>query len=536
MADRTATVYLKAVTTQYQRAMQDATKATEGLIDKAGGLEAIGGKMQAVGSKMTRGLTLPLAAGMGLAVKSASDLQQAVGGTEAVFGDVADEIDRYAESSARAMGLSEREFREATTSIGGQLKRMTGDVNLAADRSVELSQVAADLAATYGGTTAEAVAALGSAFRGEADPAERFNLNLKIGAVNAKAVAMGLAESEQQVSDSARAQATYALIMEQSADAQGQFARESDSAAGSMQIARAEMENASAEIGAALLPLVADLAGGIADLARGFTNLPEPIQNGILAIGGLLAITGPVLSMGGKLVSNWQAIGRGFDKAATGAFDAAGKIGTLGRAVGGLAVGVGAIWAIKEGLDALGLSAQGLQIDLEGASRAATDELLANFQKLNDFDHSAGLEAFRQIAEGNIGTATRLRDALASAGEETAELDAILRDVASGERQAAEDGDAAADALGDMGDAAGDSEKPLANWRDTVKTAADEAKLLEERIRDVESAIRSQLDPIFKTQDAFKRHKDAQDKVKAAQMEALVAQQKLDTAIKEHGR
>src|SRR5690606_31215355 len=120
----------------------------------------------------------------------------------------------------------ETEFRKATTSIGGQLKRMTGDVELAADRSIFLTQVAADLAATYGGTTADAVAALGAAFRGEADPAERFNLNLKIGEQNAKAVEMGLARTTKEVDDHARALALVELITEQSADAQGQFARE----------------------------------------------------------------------------------------------------------------------------------------------------------------------------------------------------------------------------------------------------------------------------------------------------------------------
>src|SRR5699024_2703889 len=121
-----------------------------------------------------------------------------------------------------------------------------GDVNLAADQSVELTKVAADLAATYGGTTQQAVEALGAAFRGEADPAERFNLNLKIGEQNAKAVELGLARTTAEVDENARAHALLALIMEQSADAQGQFEREQNTAAGAMAIARAEIGQAAA--------------------------------------------------------------------------------------------------------------------------------------------------------------------------------------------------------------------------------------------------------------------------------------------------
>lgn len=187
-------------------------------------------------------------------VRAFSDLEQATGGTEAVFGSLSDEIGRVAKTAATSMGLSETEFRTATTSMGGQLKRMTGDVDLAADKSIFLTQVAADLAATYGGTTAEAVAALGAAFRGEADPAERFNLNLKIGAQNAKAVEMGLAATTSEVDDHARALALVELITEQSADAQGQFARELDTVAGKQAVVNAKLENAKALLGQSLAP------------------------------------------------------------------------------------------------------------------------------------------------------------------------------------------------------------------------------------------------------------------------------------------
>ncbi|MFW6091949.1 MAG: hypothetical protein ACODAF_08695, partial [Actinomycetota bacterium] len=216
-------------------------------------LDRLGRRLTTVGTGL---ITFGTIAGAGLlsAAKSAGELEQAVGGTEAVFDDATGVIDKYAENSAEKMGLSETAFRTATTSIGGQLKRMGLDVDEAAERSVELTQVAADLAATYGGTTAEAVQALGAAFRGEADPAERFNLNLKIGEVNAKAVALGLADSTSEVDEHARAQATLALIMEQSADAQGQFAREADTLMGQQQRMAAEFENMKASIGEAVIP------------------------------------------------------------------------------------------------------------------------------------------------------------------------------------------------------------------------------------------------------------------------------------------
>lgn len=194
---------------------------------------------------------------------SAAALEQAIGGTEAVFGDARDTIDRFAEDSAQSMGLSERAFREATTRLGGSLKALGFETDEAADKAIELTTVAADLAATYGGTTADAVDALAAAFRGESDPAERFNLFLKEQAVNAKAVELGLAESTAAVDQGAKAQARYALIMEQSVDAQGQFSREADTATGQQQRMNAEWENAKAALGESLLPVVTDYTSSL---------------------------------------------------------------------------------------------------------------------------------------------------------------------------------------------------------------------------------------------------------------------------------
>jgi len=222
-------------------------------------------------------------------IQAASNLQQSVGGTEAVFKEASDQISDFAKTSAETVGLSENDFRSFTTIIGGQLKRMTGDLDFAATKSIELTKIAADLAATYGGTTKEAMEAFSAALRGEADPAERFNLNLKVSAVQAKAVELGLAKSTAEVSDAAKAQATYALIMDQASDALGQFNRETDTASHKQQVANAEIENAKAKLGQGLLPIYASAASAIGNLAQAFGELPKPIQESITVIAGAAA-------------------------------------------------------------------------------------------------------------------------------------------------------------------------------------------------------------------------------------------------------
>lgn len=528
------------------RVVSDTKNAEQGLDRFATKAQTTGQKLEGAGRKMTMFATVPVAAAMGVATKAASDLQQAVGGTEAVFGDAADAINDYAKTAARASGLSEREFREATTSIGGQLKRMTGDVDLAAEQSMELTKVAADLAATYGGTTADAVAALGSAFRGEADPAERFNLNLKISAVNAKAVELGLAASTNEVDDNAKAQATLALITEQSADAQGQFAREAGSAAGSMQIAKAEMENAAAELGTALLPIVSKAAGGVADLAVAFGDLPDPIQNTVIGLGLALGAMGPLMTVGGRAVSVLGKVGPAFDKVSTGAYAATGHLGKFGAAAGALA-----LTAVVFELSSMAKELTTVNTEVERLNGLADDELADTLERMltRAFTGNAGnqtkivanftdeieriarespaaAESLLRLAETADGD---LADAMDRAGVTTDDMAAAMdRGVGAAKRST--------EAQGRNAEIVDDTIKPTEDLTEAVADAADEQDRLADSIKGVDDALRASLDPLFAAQDALNDHKDAQDDLKVANLEYLAASEDVDKAVEEHGK
>lgn len=224
---------------------------------------------------------------------AASDLQQAVGGTEAIFGKAGATIDRYAKTSAKSVGLSKRAFRELTSQIGGLLNGLGFTQEESAKTSVSLTQLGADLAATFGGKPEEAVQALGAALRGEFNPLERFGVSLRVSQINLKAVELGLAESTTQVDGNARAQAALALITEQTANAQGQFGREANTAAGKEARLTAQLEDQRAKIGKGLLPVwtaVLDLLGGATEL---FDQLPAPVQTAVVAMAGIAVISAP---------------------------------------------------------------------------------------------------------------------------------------------------------------------------------------------------------------------------------------------------
>lgn len=304
-----------------------------------GATQAVGGLDDALGSAVgssTRlgnvigGLSVAAAAvGFASLVNAASELEQAVGGTSAIFGEARGVVDTFARGAAEAAGLTEESARKVTSQIGGLLQGFGFTQQEAAATSVSLAQLGADLAATFGGNPEEAVQALGAALRGEFDPLEQFGVSLNVTQANLKAVELGLADNKDSVDLNARAQASLALIMERSAQAQGQFGREVNTTAGQLERARAEIGNTAASVGATLQPVVnelisavrADLIPTLGDLGRelgpglvsvltsllpalgGFSQLLIALSPVIAAFGSVLeVIPGPVLQIVASLV------------------------------------------------------------------------------------------------------------------------------------------------------------------------------------------------------------------------------------------
>ena len=509
------------------------------------------------------------AAGLYQTVEAASDLEQAVGGTEAVFKDASGVIDDYAKDAADAAGLSERAFREATTGIGGNLKRMGFSVEEAAEQSANLTQVAADLAATYGGTTAEAVQALGAAFRGEADPAERFNLNLKASTINAKAVELGLAASTTAVDENARAQALLAAITEQSADAQGQFAREADSAAGSAQIASAKFENARASLGESLAPVMADAAGLAADLFDKFNALNESTDGmaSKLAIGatGFTLIGGAALTVAGKIIDLNRSL-----RDADGNLTRTGRTASrLGKVLGTLAVlglanelknwaaGLGEVSTEIEKV--LGLKGQQQAEEFKEKIREVTDEtglFEISWKALGrDISNTFGegfdpakeaRDYFDELIDSSLSAATAFRDAAAADSEFQAELDQhgltqeyLNQRLEEGVSAQANLATSAQETSDIVADAAGETEDATSAWEEYstgVEDAIDPLEMLEDAIKDVNDALKAQFDPLFGMTDALLDNQEAQIAVTDANRAAKKAQDDLNGAIYLYGK
>lgn len=213
-----------------------------------------GGKIAGFGRTVATGFAVAgagVAAGIAGAVSAASDLEQAQGAVNSVFGDSAKIIDDNAKAM-QGLGVSGADYKRQAALIGALMRGQGVSAGRAAEGTKNLATLGADLAAQFGGTTTDAMEAFGSALKGEFDPLDKFGISLKQSEVAAYAAANGLD----------LASAAVALIGEKAVGtgAVGAAAREMETWAAQSQVLKAKLTDLGAGIGTALMPYAVQLA------------------------------------------------------------------------------------------------------------------------------------------------------------------------------------------------------------------------------------------------------------------------------------
>lgn len=279
------------------------------------------------------------------AIGAASDLNESVSKATVVFGDAIGPIQAFAATSAESFGIAKQTAYEMTGTFGNLFTTMGVGKGAAADMSVDIVKLAADLASFNNLSTDEVLQKLKSGLVGEIEPLRSLGVSFTEDQVKAKALAMGLtqvasnsatvaaaekrlAETRSAVADitrmygvnskqvqkgladiardekalaaaraggvgplteSAKLQARYALILEQTTTAQGDFARTSDGAANSMRINEAMMKDLLATIGTAFLPLWTSVLKTVGPIVKAL--LPS-LQDGLKKLSPILTDVG----------------------------------------------------------------------------------------------------------------------------------------------------------------------------------------------------------------------------------------------------
>jgi len=287
------------------------------------------------GQRLTQSISQPVLAFAKSSTQAASNVEETLSKVNVVFGDSAGIINEWGATSVKSMGMSDQAAQASAATLGNLFTGMGQTQEGAANMSMGVVQLAADLGSFNNVPTADALAAIQAGLIGEFEPLRKYGVLITSATVEQKAMEMGIWDGVGALSEEQKVLARHALILEQTTSAQGDFARTSDGMANSSKIAAAELENAKAALGAVLLPIVTKGTQLLAKFIMTIMKMPPALKNVVVVVALVAAAIGPLL-IGLSLLSGAFGFIIGGIALAGGAFAAlTGAIGGIGGAVAG---------------------------------------------------------------------------------------------------------------------------------------------------------------------------------------------------------
>jgi hypothetical protein len=195
------------------------------------------------------------------AVKAASDLSETISKVGVLFGKTSKDIEKFADGAASSLGQTKQQALNAAATFAtfGKAAGLSGqDLS---KFSIDFVKLSSDLASFNNTSPEQAINAIGSALRGEAEPLRAYGVLLDDASLRQEALALGIVNTTKNaLTPQQKVLAAQALIYKQTGAAQGDFERTSDGLANKTRILTAQLENAKVTIGEALLPIVLQLA------------------------------------------------------------------------------------------------------------------------------------------------------------------------------------------------------------------------------------------------------------------------------------
>ena len=305
-----------------------------------------GAKMKDVGKSLTMTVTAPILAAGVASAKLASDLSENMNKVDVAFKGNAQEVKDWSGTTLKSFGISQGSALEMSSLFGDMGTAMGQSTSEASKMSTGLVGLAGDLASFKNIGIAQAQDALKGIFTGEGESLKSLGIIMQDSTLKAFALATGQKKSYEEMTQAEKVALRYAFVMDATKNSQGDFARTSEGTANQTRIFGETMKELGANVGQYLLPVITPLITKLSEMAQKFGELSPQTQKTILVVAGLAAAIGPVLIVGGAMVTGFSAIAGAVGVASTAIAAAGGVIAVLTGPIGIAILAITAIIAI----------------------------------------------------------------------------------------------------------------------------------------------------------------------------------------------
>lgn len=290
----------------------DLSELSTGMQNAMRQFDKVGQKMQSVGRDMSAFITLPILAAGGAAVKLASDFEESTNKVDVAFKSSSGEVKGWAKTTLDSFGIAEGSALDMASLFGDMATSMGLTRPAAAKMSTSLVGLAGDLASFKNIGIDEATTALNGVFTGETESLKRLGVVMTEANLAQFALSQGITKQIKDMSQAEKVQLRYNYVMEQTKNAQGDFARTSGGAANQTRTLGEILKEIGATFGKIILPYFTKAITYVNEVAKKFKDLSTETKTVIVVVSGLAAAIGPLLFSIGALMSTVPVMVSGF--------------------------------------------------------------------------------------------------------------------------------------------------------------------------------------------------------------------------------
>lgn len=223
--------------TELAKAYVQIIPSAKGIGKKIG--EEVGGEDpgKTIGESMVSSIKKALAAaGIGMAVKkifsdafsNGSELQQNLGGSEAVFGEYARSIQESSQTAYKNMGMSASDYMATANKMGSLFQGSGIEQQKALDLTTSAMQRAADVASVMGIDMNSAMESIAGAAKGNFTMMDNLGVAMNATTLQAYALKKGINFKWNTASNAEKAELAMKMFMDRTSQHSGNFAREAE--------------------------------------------------------------------------------------------------------------------------------------------------------------------------------------------------------------------------------------------------------------------------------------------------------------------
>lgn len=184
----------------------------------------------------------------------ASDLTETKGKVDVVFGSMSKQVDLWAKSSIKSMGLAQQTALDSAALFGDMGTGMGMSQKRAAEMAMSLTQLGADMASFKNITNDIATTALKSVYTGETESLKNLGVVMTQANLEEFARSKGLRKKIKDMKEAEKVELRYLYVMDRTKNAQGDFLRTGGNAANQMRMHSEMLKEIQTNWGMIILP------------------------------------------------------------------------------------------------------------------------------------------------------------------------------------------------------------------------------------------------------------------------------------------